>query len=160
MRKSVYIESSIIGYLTARPSRDLVKAARQAITNDWWNVWRSDFDVFVSQSVLNEISQGDAVAAEKRLAAVSGIKILSTNLLAEQLALDLIKYGLVPHGSAEDALHIAVAAANGITFLLTWNFKHINNAATKGRITKFIESRGYVSPMLCSPDELGAPIYE
>ena len=60
MRKSVYIESSIIGYLTARPSRDLVKAARQAITNDWWNVWRSDFDVFVSQSVLNEISQGDA----------------------------------------------------------------------------------------------------
>jgi predicted nucleic acid-binding protein len=160
MRKSVYIESSIIGFLTALPSRDVVKAARQAITNDWWNAWRSDSDLFISQSVLNEISQGDALAAEKRLAAVSGIKVLSTNLLAEQLALDLVKHGLVPQGSAEDALHIAVAAANGMTFLLTWNFRHINNAATKGRIAKFIESRGYVSPMLCSPEGLGVQTYE
>lgn len=156
MRKSAYVESSIISYLTAKPSRDLVKAAPQMITNDWWLACRSDFELFVSQSVLNEISQGDAAAAEKRMKAVAGIQVLSSSLLAEQLATELVKSKLIPRGSEDDALHIAVAAANGIMYLVTWNFRHINNAETKGRITRFIESKGYASPVLCSPDDLGA----
>jgi predicted nucleic acid-binding protein len=158
MAQSVYIESSVISYLVARPSRDVVVAAHQAITEAWWQSQRAEFDLFVSSLVIQEISRGDAAASEKRLQAVDNIPLLATSPEAQRLAEDLLAKGAVPANSEEDALHIAIAAAGGIEFLLTWNFRHINNAQTKAVITTVVESHGFACPILCSPEELGAEL--
>jgi len=158
MAQSVYIESSVISYLVARPSRDVVVAARQAITETWWQNQRAEFDLFASSLVVQEISRGDAAASERRLQALENIPLLATSPEAQRLAEDLLAKGAVPANSEEDALHIAIAAAGGIEFLLTWNFGHINNAQTKAFITTVVESHGFACPILCSPEELGAEI--
>ncbi|MCF7977425.1 MAG: type II toxin-antitoxin system VapC family toxin [Chromatiaceae bacterium] len=158
MAESVYIESSVISYFTARPSRDLVITARQAITESWWHDHRFKYEIFISGLVVQEISKGDEEAAQKRLTAIEGIPMLGTSEEALVLAEHLLDRGAVPPNSEEDALHIGIAAASGVNFLLTWNFKHINNAHTKALISSIIEAHGFVCPILCSPEELGAEI--
>ncbi|SMF96093.1 hypothetical protein SAMN02949497_3476 [Methylomagnum ishizawai] len=152
--QSVYIESSVISYITARPSRDIVVAARQAITIEWWNEYKSSFETFISELVLQEIASGDTVAANNRLAIVENIPILEATERAKALAEVLLSAQAVPASSTEDALHIAIAAVQNIDFLLTWNFKHINNANTRDKIAKIIRQFDYKSPILCSPEEL------
>jgi hypothetical protein len=105
-----------------------------------------------------EISRGDAAAVARRLLAVEDIPLVAVSPEAQTLAEDLLAQGAVPVSSEEDALHIGIAAAAGIDYLLTWNFKHINNAQTRAAITAAVEARGYVCPMLCSPEELGAEL--
>lgn len=154
MKQKVYIESSVISYLTARPSNDLVKAARQTITEAWWNDDFHHFAVYVSELVEQEIAQGHPEAATKRLAVTENIQNLSVSEEAQKIAEQLLFMKAVPTNSEEDALHIGIAAANGVEFLLTWNFKHINNANTKAAIRHVIEGLGYQCPELCSPEEL------
>ncbi len=152
--KSVYIESSVISYITARPSRDVVTSARQAITIEWWETYRDLFDVFISELVLEEIGTGDLQAASNRLAIVENIPVLVATDSAKELAKALIVENAISASSAEDALHISIAAVQGIDFLLTWNFKHINNANMRDKITQVVNHLNFRSPMLCSPEEL------
>ena len=155
MKPVVYIESSVISYLTSRPNRDVVVAARQAITLDWWEYEKERFDLRISALVEDEIACGDPSAAKRRLVAVANIPSLSVSESAVFLAESLIDQRAIPVGSEDDALHIAIAATQGADYLLTWNFKHINNAETKKAIVKVIVSFGYVCPQICSPEELG-----
>lgn len=154
-KKTVYIESSVISYLTSRPNRDIIIAARQAITLDWWENHRHRFQLCISILVEEEISRGDATAAQLRLEKIAEIPNLAISDEAVRIAEWLLNAGAVPKGSEEDALHIGIAAAQGADFLLTWNFKHINNAEIKTAIVQIVESCGYVCPQLCSPEELG-----
>ena len=160
MPASVYIESSIIIYLTSRPSRDVVKAARQAITSDWWLNSKSQFEVYISALVEDEISGGDPMAAARRLQAVANMPSIHITSEAQLLADALVASKAVPDNSVRDALHIAIAATQGIEYLLTWNFKHINNAETKALIARVIEAEGWMSPILCSPEELRGNDYD
>ncbi len=153
MKRSVYLETSIVSYYTARPSRDLVIAAWQEVTHEMWSVLQKDFDCYISALVIQEASRGDKEAAEKRLNALSGIPVLELTDQARELASLLIVSGAIPATSEEDALHIAVASLNGMEFLLTWNFSHINNAFKKSGIIKAIENHGLVPPEICSPEE-------
>jgi hypothetical protein len=155
MKQMVYIESSVISYLTSRPSRDVIIAARQAITLDWWENHSHRFDLCISILVEEEIGKGDAKAAQLRLEIVADISSLAISDEATSIANLLLAKSAVPKGSEEDALHIGIAAAQGVDFLLTWNFKHINNAETKNAIVRLVESCGYTCPQLCSPEELG-----
>jgi len=155
MKPTVYIESSVISYLASRPNRDIVVAARQAISHDWWINHRHRFDLRVSVLVEQEISRGDATAAGQRLEWIAGLPSLSISDEASNIATSLLEMNAVPKGSEEDALHIGIAAAQGASYLLTWNFKHINNAETKTAIINIVESFGYTCPQLCSPEELG-----
>lgn len=155
MKPSVYIESSVISYLAARPSRDVVVAGRQAITHDWWANHRQRFELRISALVEEEIGRGDEEAAARRRTFLSGIPSLAISDMAIELSELLLSEGALPEGSESDALHIGVAAAQGADFLLTWNFRHINNAETKAAIARLIESRELVCPQLCSPEELG-----
>ena len=155
MKSIVYIESSVISYLTSRPSRDIVIAGKQAITLNWWENHRHRFELRVSILVEEEIGRGDKVAAHLRLASIAEIPSLLISDDATRIADLLLAKGAIPKGSEEDALHIGIAAAQGADFLLTWNFKHINNAETKATIIRLIESCGYICPQLCSPEELG-----
>ena len=155
MKPLVYIESSVISYLTARPSNDLIKSARQAITEEWWEKDRTRFNCYISALVEEEIARGNPDAAKRRLDVTNKIDNLSVSANAKEIAEVLISSGAVPVNSEEDALHIGIATAHGVHFLLTWNFKHINNAEKKSQINKVIEELGYIAPVLCSPEELG-----
>lgn len=151
---TVYIETTIISYLTARPGRDLVRAAHQQITREWWDTRREEFSLCTSRLVLDEASAGDAVAAAARLEALTGIPLLEyrepTLLLANALerALNL------PPQAVGDALHLAVCAANGVDFLLTWNCRHLANAALASRIQEACWAHGLAGPRVVTPEQL------
>ncbi len=154
MKPSVYIETSIIGYLTSRFSRDLVTAAHQQITAEWWEDQRSKFDLHISQFVLRECGAGDQQFAAKRLALVQNLPVLPATPEALALAQMLTKNGPLPKKSEVDALHLAVAAVNSVNYLLTWNSKHIANAAMRPRIEALCRQAGYEPPTICTPEEL------
>ena len=150
----VYVETSVISYLTARTSRDLVVAAHQQLTQEWWAV-RDRFELFVSEAVLEEAAAGQPQAAAERLAALAWIAVLGVNSAVSDLSQLLLKSSAIPMKAAIDAVHVAVAAANGMDFLLTWNCKHIANAATRGKIEQTCRLAGFTPPVICTPEELG-----
>jgi hypothetical protein len=154
MRKSVYIESSIIGYLTARLTRDLVNAARQLITQDWWETQKPSFNISVSAAVAQEFLLVDAFAVPRLDIATGDFQILSDSAEAQALAIRLVASNVVPSHRVDDALHIALAACWGADYLLTWNFKFINNAMAKPLIQKSVEAGGFICPTICTPEQL------
>jgi len=154
MAKSVYLETSIASYLTARPSRDVRAAAWQQITSQWWEDVRLDYDLFISELVIVEASAGNSEAAARRLDALEGIAELSIDEEVKELADKLISQGGFPSGAEADALHVAVAAVHRIDYLLTWNFRHIDNAAKKPTIRSICVAAGYPYPEICTPMEL------
>lgn len=156
MKPTVYIETTIPSYLTARPSRDVVLAGEQQATRDWWEQ-RTDYELRISSLVLMECSAGDAEAAALRLAALEGLSVLAQSVEADMLADTLVREVPLPAKAAADALHIAVAAVNGIAYLLTWNCTHIANAKLRARIEEVCRRSGYEPPVICSPRELVGP---
>lgn len=154
MKSKVYIETSVISYLAARSSRDILVAANQQVTQEWWQDRREQFDLFVSQLVEQEISSGDKDAVSKRQQALTNCSFLDITPEAIQLAESLIDQNAIPKQAAEDALHIAVATVNGMDYLLTWNFKHIANAAMRANVELVCRLNGYEPPVICSPMEL------
>jgi hypothetical protein len=152
-KQKVYVETTIVSYLTALPSRDLVLTAHQHLTAEWWQR-RHRFDLFVSEAVLQEAAGGDPSAAARRMAALQGISVLELTAPVAGLARALVAGHAVPANAAVDAVHIAVAAVNGMDFLLTWNCTHIANAATRGMIERVCRAAGLVPPVICTPEEL------
>lgn len=150
----VYIETSVISYLAARPSRDILVAANQQVTQEWWQDRREKFDLYVSQLVEQEIGSGDAEAVTKRQQALQGCTFLDITSEAVDLAGKLIEQHAIPKQAAEDALHIAVATVSGMDYLLTWNFKHIANATLRANVELVCRLNGYEPPVICSPMEL------
>jgi hypothetical protein len=151
---SVYLETTIPSYLTAWRSPELVMAARQQITRDWWETRRRDFELFVSQLVIDEASGGDASAAARRLEVLEGIALLDFGDDANALSKLLMRELLLPTRAESDAVHIAIAVVNGMDYLLTWNCAHIANAALRPRIEEACRSFGYRMPVICTPEEL------
>ena len=154
MRPSVYIETSVVSYLAARPSRDVVVAAYQEITREWWRDSSDRFELVASALVVEEARAGDPDAARGRLEALEGVALLDATPDAENLAQALLATGAVPPQAADDAAHIAIAAANGVGFLVTWNFRHIANAAMRSRIDRACRQAGCEPPVICTPNEL------
>lgn len=149
----VYVETTVISYLTAFPSRDLIVAAHQQLTAEWWQR-RHRFELFVSEAVIEEALGGDPGAAALRAATLEGIPVLDAGPAVANLARVLLAQHALPSKAAFDALHIAIAAVNGMDFLLTWNCKHIANAATRRTIERACVSAGFTPPAMCTPEEL------
>jgi predicted nucleic acid-binding protein len=154
MKPKVYIETTIVSYLAARPSRDLITAAHQQVTQEWWENRRTDFDLFVSQLVIQEASAGDEQAVQRRMRVIEGFPLLELNEQAVALARMLIDEGTLAPQAAGDALHIAVATVHGMDYLLTWNLKHLANATIRNAITVVCRARDYEPPVICTPEEL------
>lgn len=150
----VYIETSIPSYLTARRSKDLIIAADQELTLDWWNDHRMRFKLYTSNAVLEEAAQGDPSAATKRLAALDGIPLLDATDAVLELAEVFVTRHIIPARVLTDALHVAVATVHGMDFLVTWNCKHIANAEVERRLDVICREMGYLMPTLCTPKEL------
>ncbi len=154
MKPKIYLETSVIGYLTSRPSRDLVTAANQQLTRDWWDDHRSRFELVISEAVLAECGAGDATAADERSVVLVDIPTLDITDEVKKLADDLVNRVPLPPKAEVDAVHIAVAAMNGIDFLLTWNCTHIANAALLRRIESICKDWGVEPPTICTPQQL------
>ena len=154
MKPKVYLETTIPSYLTSRPSRDLLVAAHQQLTSDWWNDHRHRFSLFVSERVLREAGSGDAIAAARRLAELAGIPQLEFTPEALDLARRFLSEGAIPVKSLEDAIHVAIATVNGMDYLATWNCRHIVNAEIIKRLVKIAGNAGYSLPILCTPEQL------
>ena len=154
MKRKVYIETSVISYLTARISRDLIVAGHQRMTQEWWVTRREVFDVSVSQVVFEEASAGDPEAARERLAVLAALPLLELSTEAVALAKDLIRLGPLPERAEVDALHIAVAVTNQVDYLLTWNCTHLANAALRHQIDHVCRAQGYEPIIICTSEEL------
>ena len=154
MPRRIYIETTIPSYLTARPSRDIVQAARQQLTREWWDVERRNYDLCISQIVLDEAAAGDAEAAQRRLAVIDTLPLLDLTFEVDGLAETIMQSGLLPASASRDAVHIAVTAVHQVHFLLTWNCRHIANATIFRDLQHIILDAGYDVPVICTPDEL------
>lgn len=150
----IYIESTIPSYVAARPARDLLQAARQQLTRDWWDFQREKHVFFTSQVVLDEIAFGENAMAQLRLDLLVGVPLLQVTEEVKELARRVLGSGLLPVTADRDATHIALASAYEMDILLSWNCRHIANAAIQGRLRKLMESAGFTLPVICTPEEL------
>lgn len=154
MKPNVYIETTIISYLVARPTNDVIASAHQLTTQVWWENRRNDFTLYVSSLVRDEAERGNPEAAARRLAIVTTLPELALSSETIELAQLLIHHGALPAKAADDALHISIAAVYEIEYLLTWNLKHIANAEKQRSIELLVTSLGYAMPTICTPEEL------
>ena len=150
----VYIETTVISYLTARRSKNPVQEGRRQVTLRWWGVRRKEFSLVISPLVIDEARQGDSEAASARLAALEGVPSLGLEESARNLAQALISPGAIPTKAADDALHIALCAVHAVPYLLKWNFRHIVNSTIRHRLNYICATHGYNLPVICSPQEL------
>lgn len=154
MAPKVYLETSVISYLTARPARDVVVLAHQQLTREWWTTQRQTFDLYTSEIVLAEAERGDAEAARARLEILSETRQLSANPAAEELVPVLLRETGLPAKALADMAHIALATVHGMQFLLTWNCRHIANATVLRTVARTCRRLGYEVPVICTPEEL------
>ena len=154
--ETVYIETTIVSLLVARPSRDPIMAAHQQLTRRWWQERRLRFDCVTSEEVVREASQGDAEMIRLRLEALAGLPVLPVTETARGLAKEILRKGLLPPQAVSDAIHAAVASTESIETLLTWNCRHLANPAILRSLRAFMSAHGLVLPEVCTPIELGA----
>ena len=157
MKPRVYVETTVISYLTARPSRDIVIAGRQRSTIDWWETAADRFELVASELVVSEAAAGDPDSARARIEMLAPLTLLEETETASVLAQRLITAGVVPLKAAVDAAHIAIAVTNGAGYLVTWNYRHIANATIRTRIEAVCLDAGFDPAIICSPDELMEP---
>jgi hypothetical protein len=154
VKPTVYIETTVVSYLTARPKKNVVRMAQQRITKQWWRLRRSQFSMFSSQFVIDEASAGNAEAAKRRLSVLSKIDLLEIAPEVEILAQRLLDFNALPPPARVDALHLAVATINGMQYLMTWNCKHLANAFLWDTIYNTCRLAGYQPPAILTPYEL------
>ena len=151
--ESVYIETSVVSYLVARPSRDLKAALRQNITKEWWAEQRGRFACVISQEVIAEALNGDSEMAARRIAALQGLPLIAGSLESTKLAVDLLRRGLFPANAGTDASRLAIATVAAVDYVLTWNYRHLATAQILRHLETFISERGLRLPRVCTPEE-------
>lgn len=155
MKRSVYVETTIISYLVGWLNRnDLQVAANQEFTRRWWTTRRGDFELFASAAVIDEAGDGDPELAAERLRFLENLTMLALTPAAHALKRDLVRLSAIPEKAEADALHIATAAVHGIEYLLTWNCRHIANAVILPSVYEVCRAAGYEPPFVCTPQEL------
>jgi len=154
VQPKAYIETSVISYLVARASRDALASGHQQLTRQWWEHRRSRFELYVSELVVQEAGRGDPSAARARLDMIAEYPVIRINPVARSLADSILRRAVLPSKAAADALHIALAAVNGMAFLLTWNCTHIANGFVLQSVNTLCREAGFDPPIVCTPEEL------
>ncbi len=154
MKPKLYMDTTIPSYLAARPSRDLIVAGHQQITQEWWEKRRMQFEIYVSQFVLDEAALGDVQLAEKRLEVLQAFPKLEISDDMASLAEHLLASGVIPGKAPVDAAHIAVSTVHEMDYLMTWNCTHLANAEISSKVRRACAAHGYECPIICTPEEL------
>lgn len=152
--ETVYVETTIVSYLVANPSRDSILAAHQQLTRQWWQDQRARYECVTSSEVVREASLGAAEMSRRRLEALAGLTVLAVEDFARQRARELLGTGILPPAAAGDALHAVVASQHQVNILLTWNCRHLANPHVTGRLRTFMQRHGLVLPEICTPVEI------
>jgi predicted nucleic acid-binding protein len=152
--KKLYLETTVVSYFTARPSRDLLVAGHQEATRELWPMLTAEYETYVSALVFAEAGRGDEGQAQARLTAIAPFRMLDADEESHTLAKMILDGRGIPREFPEDALHLAIAAVNGLDVVVTWNFAHMNNPFTCMMIRQIVENEGYRCPEICSPEEL------
>jgi hypothetical protein len=152
--ETIYIETTVVSYLVANPSRDSILAAHQQLTRQWWQDERQRYHCVTSREVLREVSLGDVEMSRRRSEALAGLTVLEVEDSARELARGILVERLLPPVAASDAIHAVVAAQNGVNILLTWNCRHLANPHLLGKLRAFMAVRGLVLPEICTPIEI------
>lgn len=153
-RPTLYLETTIPSYLLAEPSRDVISLGRQDITRTWWKRDHARYAIFVSEVVLKEAAEGDRSEIEKRIEFLEQSPVLESIPEIQRLVEMYLEEKVVPHGSGQDAAHLAFASIYWMDFLCTWNFKHLANVFALRRLRQVNEKRGLFVPLVCTPEEL------
>ena len=153
-KPKVYIETTVVSYLAARPSRDATIAARQRLTWQFWEEHAHRFELVISPTVISEIRRGNAEMAQHRLNLVSDMTRLPTSYLTSNLTQNLLDAGAIPRNAEADATHIAIAAVYNIEYLATWNYKHIINSHKRQHIEQVCRDNGFQPARICTPETL------
>lgn len=154
MKPRVYVETSVVSYLTGRLSRDVMVLGNQVATRDWWRDASQQFELVASPLVIDEASFGDPNASRDRLAVLESLAIIRPSEESEVLADELTDSHALPAKATQDAVHIAIAVVNGVEYLATWNFRHIANPANASRIDQVCRDAGYRPTTICTPRQL------
>ncbi|MDQ0285892.1 putative nucleic acid-binding protein [Desulfofundulus luciae] len=153
-KPTLYLETTIPSYLAARPSRDLIIAANQQATHEWWNEERKNFKIYISQAVLIEAKAGDPEVAFQRVKHLEGLEILPATEEVEKMAKEYLAVLGIPKKSALDAVHIAYAVVYKLDYLLTWNCKHLAHGEIRRKLRRYNGSIGLETPEIVTPIEL------
>ncbi len=151
---TLYLETTIPSYLAARPSRDIITAARQQITQEWWDIERTRFNIYVSRVVLKEIHEGDPHVASIRANLLQGTEVLPVTNQIDIIAKNYLSILHIPEKSALDALHLAYAVLFNMDYLLTWNCKHLAHAEIRKKLKSYNDSIGLKTPEITTPNDL------
>ncbi|MEI7695883.1 MAG: type II toxin-antitoxin system VapC family toxin [Chlorobium sp.] len=151
--ETVFIETTIPSYYVARRARDIVQAARQELTIEWWDNHSSRYELLSSQIVMDELARGEPTMAAKRLELLGNIPLLVISEPVIKIAEELLREGIVPQKAADDAFHIACAGVHRVDFLLTWNCTHIANPHNRHRIERCFTRYQITMPVICTPEE-------
>ena len=154
MTETVYIETSILGYLTASSTDNLILAANMKVTQDWWNICRSSFILYASEIVEDEAARGDPEIASQRLNLLQSLMLLDLPEAALELAQEFLQQSNLPLQASSDALHMALATVYGLNYMLTWSCKHMANAQIQRQLSQISSELGYQLPIICTPYEL------
>jgi predicted nucleic acid-binding protein len=152
--ETIYIETTVVSYLVANPSRDSILAAHQQVTRQWWQNERMRYHCVTSREVLRESSLGDAEMSRRRAEALANFTVLSVEDSARDVVREILAKKLLPPNAAVDAIHAVVASQNRIDILLTWNCRHLANPHLLGKLRRFMASHGLALPEVCTPIEL------
>jgi hypothetical protein len=154
---TVYIETSVVSYLTARLSRNVEVLGHQITTRRWWQRSRRRFRLVTSELTIGEAAKGDPIWAAKRLKRLQSAQLIAITNEAIDFAAKLVAERILPLNAGNDALHLAAVVINGVNYLLTWNCGHLANANTRRRVEEYCRSCGFVPPVICTPGELMNP---
>lgn len=152
--ETIYIETTVVSYLVANPSRDSILAAHQQLTRQWWQDERQRYHCVTSREVLREASLGDAEMSRRRAEALAGLTVLEVDDSARELARAILAERLLPVAATSDAIHVVVAAQHQVNILLTWNCRHLANPHLLGNLRKFMAGHKLLLPEVCTPVEL------
>lgn len=153
-KPSAYIETTVPSYVTAWPSGELVVAGHQQITKTWWREAATRYDLFVSQTVLDEATQGDPAAARDRLACLRELTVLPFAPDVQSLAAEYLRLLYLPPKATNDAVHLAYAVVFELVYLVTWNMRHLANGLTMRRVTEYNTARSLHVPLIVTPEYL------
>ena len=154
MKPKVYLETSVLSYLAAKPSQDVIASGRQLVTRRWWETERAQYRLVVSEAVVAECERGDPQMAERRRELLQEVSLFPVNERILEIAKLLVVPGAIPEKAGPDAVHIAAAAVEGCEFLLTWNFRHIANVRIRREVERILAQHGYTKTTICTPEEL------
>ena len=152
--ETVYLETTFVSYLVAKPSQDALMAYRQGVSRLWWNTRRNVYHCVGSGILLKECSAGDVEEATKRLSIVETLPLFELTPASLAIGEAIIYKGLLPATAITDAQHIGIAAEKGIKYLVSWNYRHLVNPSICKRVEQLCESMGFRMPLICTPESL------